>query len=352
MATWEASAQPANDFDSRTSLAYRKVRKMTSRVTTCGCALAMVLLVPLLAQGQSGRSAGTNAPPTSAGSSAPAASKDRLQDLEDQLSKALESFSPKGMLEAKPEPQMPPPQVIVPNSRVKSEQEKRKNWMFLEPDDLLQGKSGPEWLNPSATSGEKKKNDLDLFYERLNRERSLLNQKGHLNPDDLSPLSGSARLEDSPFSKDEKLPDGLKGPANKLRDLLGPGQSVPSPPHSFLSDFLSPSQNTLTPEQVQAHKDLMEEYRKVIVGWTPATTPLNSPAGAGAPVMSSLPGGLPASQPVTPGMVGSIFNPSLVSDRNATVLNQWNPLYAPPKTELPKAPVVVDPPLEAPRRKF
>jgi hypothetical protein len=39
-------------------------------------------------------------------------------------------------------------------------------------------------------------------------------------------------------------------------------------------------------------------------------------------------------------------------DANATVLNQWNPLYVPPKPELP----VVTPPAplfdEAPRRKF
>jgi hypothetical protein len=52
-------------------------------------------------------------------------------------------------------------------------------------------------------------------------------------------------------------------------------------------------------------------------------------------------------------MVGSIYNPSMIMpDRNATLLNQWNPLYAPPKVEPPKPPPIIEPPIEAPRRKF
>lgn len=325
---------------------------MSSRVTICGCLLSLAFLTPVAVNAQRQSATGTNASPVSVAPSAAAPSKDRLQDLEDQLSKALESFSPKGLLEAKPEPQLPPPVMVVPNRRVKSDQEKRKNWMAVEPDDLLQDKSAPDWLNSSSTSNEKKKTELDLFYERLNQQRSLLNQKGHLNPDDLGALSNPTRMNDNAFSKEEKLPDDLKGPAGKLRDLLRSDESMSRAPQTSLSDFLGLNQNSLTPEQIQAHKDLMEQYRKVIAGSSPALTPLNSAAGPSTPAMPSLTGVFHASQPVSAGMVGSIFNPLVIPDHNATVLNQWNPLYAPPKVETPKAPVVADPPLDAPRRKF
>lgn len=276
-------------------------------------------------------------------------------DLEDQLSKALESVSPKGMLDGKPEPQYQPvPIQVVPNRRLKEEREKRKNWMFQESDDLLRDHSTPDWLNPFDTKDGKKKTDLDLFYERLNQQRSLLNQKARLNPDDLAPLSGPSFNDESKSRNDDKLPDKLKGPAGRLQDLLAPNPSTVTAPHDTFSDLFRPPQNTLTPEQVEAHKNLMDEYRKILAGTPPAVSlaPLNSAAANGNPQMPSLPGAVPHLTPSTPGMVGSIYNPAIIPDRNSTVLNQWNPMYAPPKVEPPKPSPLIEPPIEAPRRKF
>jgi hypothetical protein len=313
------------------------------------------LLAPLLARGQTQPTprTGTNAVPVSADRSATTSSKDRLQELEEQLNKALESFSPKGMLDARPEPEFQQPLVPpVSNRHLKAEQDKRKNWMFMEPDDLLSGKSSPDCLNPSATWSEKKKTDLDLFYQRLNRQRNVLKEKGRLNPDDLMLLSNDGRSDEPGFHKEEKLPEGVKGPASKLRDLLGSDPSASPAARTSLSDFLGLNQNALTPEQVQAHKNLMDEYRKILPGSTAAATPLNAAAPSSAQGMPSVTSGLAGSVPTTPGMVGTIFNPSIIPDRNATVLNQWNPLYAPPKVEPPKPPPFIEPPAEAPRRKF
>jgi hypothetical protein len=331
---------------------------MTFRALSRGYVLALVCGAAslLMARGQ-GQPPAT---PSTNGMSIPAQGtpppKDRLMDLEDQLSKALESISPKGMLDAKPEPQyQPPPLPVIPNRRLKEEREKRKNWMFQDSDNWLRDSSTPDWLNPSDTKDGKKKNDLDLFYERLNQQRSLLNQKARLNPDDLTPLSGpSFGSDDSNSAKSDKLPDKIKGPADRLRDLLGFTPSTVTAPRNTVSDLFTPQQNILTPDQVEAHKNLMDQYRRILAGTPPAMsmTPLNSTAATGNPQVPSLPGATPHSTLFTPGMVGSIYNPTIMPDRNATVLNQWNPLYAPPKVEPPKPPPVIEQPIEAPRRKF
>jgi hypothetical protein len=333
---------------------------MSFRALLRGYALALVCGAAslLMARGQ-GQPPAT-LPPTN-GVSIPAQRpppKDRLKDLEDELSKALESISPKGMLDAKPQ-YHPSPIPTISNRRLKEEREKRKNWMFQETDDLLRDNSTPnsttDWLNPSDTKDGKKKTDLDLFYERLNQQRSLLNQKGHLNPNDLTPLSGPSLTEQSSSDKGDKLPDFIKGAAGRVRDLLGSNPSTVTAPHNTLSDFLHPSQNTLTPEQVQAHKTLMDEYRRILASSTPAfaVTSPRPTAGNSSPQIPSLPSSSPIAIPSTPGMVGSIYNPSMIMpDRNATLLNQWNPLYAPPKVEPPKPPPIIEPPIEAPRRKF
>jgi hypothetical protein len=54
----------------------------------------------------------------------------------------------------------------------------------------------------------------------------------------------------------------------------------------------------------------------------------------------------------TPGDVNSILNRKMLPDVNTTVLNQWNPMYAPPKVELPKITPPTPLTMEVPRRKF
>jgi hypothetical protein len=135
----------------------------------------------------------------------------------------------------------------------------------------------------------------------------------------------------------------------------GSSTKVTASPNSF-SELFGLNQNRLTPEEILAHKNLMDQYRKVLAGSMPEVTPLNSAAITGNSLVPTLPSGLPGSTlstlPTTPGMVGFIYNPSIIPDRNATVLNQWNPLYAPSKIEPPKPAPVIEVPIEAPRRKF
>lgn len=329
---------------------------MSFRPLSGGCALALVFgaasLLVARGQGQPPATQSTNGVSVTPQRTSP--TKDRLMDLEDELSKALESISPKGMLDAKPEMEYrPPPIPVMPNRRLKEQREKRDNWMFQDTDALLRGNSTPDWLNPSDTK-DKQKTDLDLFYEHLNQQRSLLNQKAHLNPDDLTPLSGPSFGDESSTAKEDKLPDKLKGPASRLRDLLGGSPATVTAPHNSLSDLFNPPQNTLTPEQVEAHKNLMDEYRKILAVTPSALSlaPLNSATPTGNPQVPSLPNTMPRFTFSTPGMVGSIYNPAVIPDRNAGVLNQWNPMYVPPKIEPPKPAPVIEQPIEAPRRRF
>jgi hypothetical protein len=104
----------------------------------------------------------------------------------------------------------------------------------------------------------------------------------------------------------------------------------------------------------------MDEYQKIIGG--AVVNPANSDF-FGAAASSALQGnhqGLDA-LPTVPRNEGLAFTsgatPSAparatLPDANANLLNQWNPLYTPPKLELPKPAPFFPPPMDFPRRKF
>jgi hypothetical protein len=163
----------------------------------------------------------------------------------------------------------------------------------------------------------------------------------------------------------------------RLKRALGDNQNetpslTPSPVRSTFSDFfaLGGSQKGPTPQDISAHKAYMDQYRQLLKSSVPGTTvnpvdaaftpnPLAPQAvtfGALDPLNGSLPlnaSSYKAPTPAaTPAAVNALLTPGAPPDLNAKVLNNWNPLYAPPKPEQPKPVSFSVPMMEVPRRRF
>jgi hypothetical protein len=293
--------------------------------------------------------------------------KDSLQQLEESLSRSLHFFSPRSSLEGlAPEPVLPPPPVqVIPNRRALQEQERRKNWMALTPEELMQGPHSELFKSSEPGADNDNKSALEHFYDRLNWEHPARKQPApkednragsRLRPGSSGDLFGSPDAAE--------IPAGLRESTKKLKEEVGSDKRRsffdPVPQHSGFADFFGFGDKTLSPEDIKAHKEYMEQYRQLLQGPAPAANPLAPPGPAAAPLQPGPYNGFNsfASTPThrlwgaSPDGYNPGLNPGKLQDFNATVLNQWNPLYSPPKPEPPKPAPMFVPPAEAPRRKF
>ncbi|HEY5909823.1 MAG TPA: hypothetical protein VJA21_04385 [Verrucomicrobiae bacterium] len=284
--------------------------------------------------------------------------KDGLKQLEEELSKSLQPFSTEGSLDSILMPRYITPPVVVPNRRPQSDLEKR-NWMLPKPEDANAFNQDPfKALEGSGTKG-----SWDELYRSFGNERAR-GSAGSAKPD------GSTRqgLKPSDDLDDEtaKLPNGLRESAKSLRDKLLGSDSVfnQAPSRSRLSDLFTPEEGGLTQEQIKAHKEYVERFRQTLdipAPWAatvrnPLSTPLGGNNSATTPAYtgpSSLnPPGRRDTFASSPAAADSMLHPNFTPDPDERVLNQWNPLYAPPTVGSSRIVPFASPPVEAPRRKF
>jgi hypothetical protein len=271
-----------------------------------------------------------------------------LKRFEEELSRPLSTFKPD--LE-RPLAPYRPVTIVVPNRRGQD------NWMS--PKDLMPKTAQEDWLD-GISVGKKgqPKTSQEQFLEMLNRQdpgRGSANASGSVSSRRPG-LSGD-------LADDPSLPSAVREKAQALKDLIshdGSGNLFAPSSRSPLSDFLGSRETGLSRDDLQAHKAYMDAYRREVLGSVPppAATPFN-------------PLGLPAAVP-TPGYVGGLdtlaspsrrgmdsspgtytpATPGSLRDLNAALLNQWNPMYTPPKPETPKASPPAPMTAEVPRRKF
>lgn len=295
--------------------------------------------------------------------------RDALKQLEDQLSSALKSLTSRGQSAEPPlAPQYTPPVIIVPSQRAREAEERRKNWIFSASDSLDSSTPAEDWANAKDQSSggtPTKANPLDAFYDNLNRQHSA----DFMPPSDDSSASSTQNrtLSRSSNQADDNLPKGVKDAAARLRDWLDKrsdgGLFSSSADGASSPSLFGASDTQPTPEQIRAHKAYMSDYQKILndalVANPNSLTPLDlGSAGAPAPVaqpstLDTLPDvSTPASQTPTPGTVTRVTDPGVLPDANATVLNQWNPLYARPRLDPVKQEPFSVPVMVVPRRPF
>jgi hypothetical protein len=283
---------------------------------------------------------------------------DGLKQLDEELNKSLSPFTTRPTDVTGPSSYQVPRVPIAQSRRSKEEIEKARGWV---------------WDAEAATSGSSKE-DSSLFPGFMPKSASdtkrsswdQLSNKGRErldNSSSRSPSQSNARNNDG-SDDDTALPGGIGEAARSLKrrietESVGSIFNTPAPQSTVLDFFGKPVDNLPNPAQVQAHKDYMDEYRKIIGGSTlesVANQNLLKSAAVTAGNNQSL-DTLPGSShsdglAFTPGAGSPSLSPGTLPDANATILNQWNPLYTPPKTDSPKPAPFFSPPVEIPRRKF
>jgi hypothetical protein len=297
-----------------------------------------------------------------------------LRQLEQDLFKPFENFSPKGSLDGAYVPSMPQPQPAAPavqSKRAKELLERRRDWVFETPEEILANTSTDDVMNRREKDKEGddkvKLSPLERFYERLyGKEKKRFAQKGKKR-EDISDTGKPAMLaDDSEADDDSDLPLGVRETQREMKKLLAPKErkeDSSSEPASAFSDVFGLGKNMRSHEEMEMQKKRMDRYKELV--GLPVTSRLqNDPlkqfrdiVGTSArspgllPTMDTL-GGLPkqnvfGAQPDS-GMIAP--NTSLLPP-GATI--HTTPSLAPvlPKMEPPKT---LPPPVTfgAPRRVF
>ena len=301
--------------------------------------------------------------------------KDGLKQLEEDLYQPLQSFGPRSSLDgvAAPPPRAPAAPVIQ-SKRVKELLERRKNWVFMSPEDMLATPTVEDILKTPqfGPDGQEKKDlpALERYYQRLATRRVGVNNPMQSKNEDLfgTPGKSNSRDERAPH-EDSNLPSGLRESAQELTKLFEPGNSdspfAQGATHGSLSDTFGLGNNTLSKEQMQEHKKFMDDYRSIVdPSWHPpaVATPGNplpifvpdAASPAGKPAV-----GLPSSLSPTPrtalDVQMDVINPRLgppgLPDVNAQALGQTRPTPPLPNSE-PTRVAPVAPTFTAPKRSF
>ena len=302
--------------------------------------------------------------------------KDSLRQLEEDLYKPLESLAPKSSLDgvAAPPPRAPSTSVIQ-SKRVKELLERRKNWGFMSPEDLMGTPTVEDVLKtPQLGPDGQEKQELPAFeryYQRLatkpeGADNPLQSKSAELFG---TPDKPDARDKRAPQEEDSNLPSAVREGAQKLTKMVEPGSSdspsARAATHGDLHDIFGLGNHPLSKEQIEEHKKYMDDYRSVVdPSWRP---PAVAPAGNllsiiaadAAPPASKPAAGLPTSLSPVPhtaleaqmDVTSPQLGPPGLPDLNAHALGQARPTLALPTAQ----PTRVAPPapnFAAPKRSF
>lgn len=298
--------------------------------------------------------------------------KDGFRQLDDQL-RSLKGISSGNALNARFDvPYVAPTVSALPNKALKELLDRRRNW-GLSAEGIGATSSDSESDTSSLYGQDKsdnKKSSLQQFYDALSGSNKSQNSEGYRSDSSDSSNKGLDFRKNGAPEDDASLPPSIRDKTQRLRELVDqdPG-SVFNPVHARTSfdDFLGLKDNSSTHEaaikDATRMESFVEQFKKVLENSAPV---VNSNPGPGALVPRDTTRRSSTSPSVdpfatgdhhelsesTPGNLNSVLNQVNLSDVNATVLNQWNPLYTPPNLELPKITPPTPPTMDFPRRRF
>jgi hypothetical protein len=301
--------------------------------------------------------------------------KDTLKQLEENLSKSLRPFSPGSALEDEYLP-LPRPSTgsSISSKRARELMERRKNYMFMTPEDLMKGPSTEEVfkLPEYTTDGQDKKKltPLEQYYQRQDPKYNATRKPRDSSDESLSgsiskanPREGTSPLEET------TLPESLRNTEQALKQLFGTAASTengtaPALKRNPYSDIFGLGEVTPSPVDAQKHKRFIESlssFSDPISKSTPGLDGLSALGGglgiAPRPLQPSAPAvDLPATKPregldTQLGTINPILSPIGPQDVNAQLFGQTAVAPSAPKTEAPRSPIAT-PTFTSPRRPF
>ncbi len=299
--------------------------------------------------------------------------KDSLRLLEEQLSRVLQRIAPSHEGDPVKAPRVPILSTPAPTRKERDDADLRKNWMFMTTEDATRLPTVEEALNipeRDETGAEKPRTTAleRYYYETLLGPSG----SGSSREDRLDPGSRNGEKKDERAGDDANLPQSVLQAEQSLRKLLGGNPfsgTATLPTRGGMADSSFGSDNPAqgwTPTRSRPENPLVRQFNDMYqdpiqaqyqgfnrglqglqLNQPGATVPGLSPAlnNAAAPTRS------PASG-LAPGDINSAFAPSATPDLTSQVLNQWNPLYEPPKTEVPRPTPARPLQVEPGRRRF
>ena len=211
--------------------------------------------------------------------------KDGLKQLEEDLYAPLQSFTPRSSLEGVV---APPPRPVQPSAiqskRIKELLEKRRNWVFMKPEDLISGPTVEQILKKPdyGPDGQEKKElpPLEAYYQRLVPKPLKVKPKGDEEDAVFGAPAKPGGANDSARNQPE-LPQSVAESAKNLQTLLAGSPLSDSDSSSSTSDPFRLGLKPPTLEQQQDHKKLMDQYRALLEPRHPA--PVVPSVGGGSP---------------------------------------------------------------------
>jgi hypothetical protein len=285
-----------------------------------------------------------------------------LKDFEQSIFKPFSSVEPESSLDAVVQRSQPPPP--VQNRRAKEAMERRKEWAFMTPEEILNANKEDNSLNPQGSKDDesKKLSPMDRYFQRLygvDKKVDKDNQprkKDSFRHDDLDPSSRD--LDDQDDSAG--LPQSVRETQRNLKKNRDGKKDVENKNSSsgFFTDVFALERKKPSIEEERVERDRMEAYRKSLgLDPTPTFGTTFSPTLADPkdPYRIALPPALMNSAP-SPSLapathISAPNNPFMDSTAKGGVapssLTPTLPKVDPPKSYLPPQPTFA-----APRRSF
>jgi len=313
-----------------------------------------------------------------------ATKNDPLKHLEEDLYKPLQSIAPKGSLEGVVAPRRraraPSP---LQSKRAKELLERRRDWVFMTPEDLLGAPTVEEILKlPEYGEDSLQKKDLpamERYYQSLLSKPTTRRGPSLTEEEDWFSLAMEpTRRQVGPEGGNQELdlPAGVKESAEALRNVFESTRSdLPSgdtpPPGGFndFSGFTDPfrlATKAPSPEKALEHQKLMDEYRAIVdSSWRPpaATRAVTRP-DFGLAAEASQPAQTPLAAPLGPSLdfpkktdflpdpANPMLGPKPLPDFSAQAFDQTKSASAVPTTLQPRRIIPRAPEVTAPRRPF
>jgi hypothetical protein len=289
-----------------------------------------------------------------------------LKDFEQSIFKPFRSLEPEGSLDpVMQQPQGPPP---VQNKRVKEAVERRKDWAFMTPEEILNVKNDENALNSSASAkdGDTKQelSPMDRYFQRLygverKPEKSKPQKKESFGHD---ALDSSSRDFDDGDDSSTGLPESVRETQRNLKKSREARKDLEARNSSsgLFTDVFALERKKPTLEEERVERERMEAYRKSLgLDPTPTFGTTFSPMSADPkdPYRIALPPALMSSAPsssVAPAPAAHVAapkNPFMDSGpKDATAPTSLTPTL--PKVEPAKSYLPPQPTFLAPRRSF
>jgi len=281
--------------------------------------------------------------------------KDGLRQLEEDLFKPLQTFSPKSSLDGMIAPPVQAPvRAVVPNKHLRELLDKKKNFGLMAPEDFITGTTAEEIFGVPKydENGMEKKGSsvLERYYERLGKKRGIPGLGDSSDSDSDGKRDG--RSDGAMSAEESEFLKGINSSENDLKKMFGTEDKSSLAPmlKPVLTDFFGLGSTVPSREATEIHRQRMNDYGNLI--GLDSLSPPENPLDSASPIRGNSWGDLytpsRSSIALPPGARPATIYPS--AGLPPTIATE--PVVQVPLAPLREAPRALPTVLDFPKRKF